>query len=83
MKCCHLLTARTRASPPTTTERPAQLIISVQPTVCRPAMSGHNHYGFWGPGHNSNEVVVAIGYREGFLRQFFDDVQRKATISPQ
>jgi hypothetical protein len=46
-----------------------------------PAVSGHNQYGFWGPGGNSNEVVVAIGYSDGFLRQFFDDVQRQATIS--
>jgi hypothetical protein len=46
-----------------------------------PAVSGHNQYGFWGPGGNSNEVVVAIGYREGFLRQFFDDVQRQATMN--
>ena len=42
-----------------------------------PAVSGHNQYGFWGPGGNSNEVVVAIGYSDGFLRQFFDDVQRQ------
>ena len=48
-----------------------------------PVISGHNNYGFWGPGQHSNEVVVAIGYREGFLRQFFDEVEQKATISPQ
>jgi len=48
-----------------------------------PAISGHNHYGFWGPGTNSDETVIAIGYREGFLRQFFGDVERQATISPQ
>jgi len=47
------------------------------------AISGHNHYGLWGPGTNSAEIVVAIGYREGFLHQFFDDVERKATVSPQ
>jgi 4-amino-4-deoxy-L-arabinose transferase-like glycosyltransferase len=48
-----------------------------------PAISGHNQYGFWGPGNNSSKTVIAIGYREGFLRQFFDDVQLQATISPQ
>jgi len=47
------------------------------------AISGHNHYGLWGPGQNSAEVVVAIGYREGFLHQFFGEVERRATVSPQ
>jgi 4-amino-4-deoxy-L-arabinose transferase-like glycosyltransferase len=47
------------------------------------AVSGHNQYGFWGPGSNSAETVVAIGYREGFLRQFFNDVNRKTTVSPR
>jgi 4-amino-4-deoxy-L-arabinose transferase-like glycosyltransferase len=46
------------------------------------AISGHNQYGFWGPGDRSDEVVVAIGYRESFLRQFFDEVELDSTISP-
>jgi len=47
------------------------------------ALSGHNQYGFWGPGKSSDDIVVAIGYREEFLRQFFGDVEFKTKVSPQ
>lgn len=47
------------------------------------ALSGHNQYGFWGPGKNSDDVVVAIGYREEFLRRFFGEVEFKTKLSPQ
>jgi hypothetical protein len=46
------------------------------------AISGHNQYGFWGPRGYSGNVVVAIGFNEDFLRQFFDEVQAATTISP-
>jgi Dolichyl-phosphate-mannose-protein mannosyltransferase len=46
------------------------------------AISGHNQYGFWGPGSYSGEVVIAIGFRESQLRSFFGDVQAAAVISP-
>ncbi len=46
------------------------------------AISGHNQYGFWGPGSYSGDVVIAIGFNETFLNQFFSDVQATTTISP-
>ena len=46
------------------------------------AISGHNQYGFWGPRGYSGEVVVAIGFPESQLRNFFGDVQAAAVISP-
>ena len=47
------------------------------------AISGHNQYGYWGPRGYSGEVVVAIGFPAEKLRQFFSEVQRFVTISPQ
>jgi 4-amino-4-deoxy-L-arabinose transferase-like glycosyltransferase len=46
------------------------------------AISGHNQYGLWGPGDRSNTVVVAIGYREAFLRQFFGSVELRDKVNP-
>jgi dolichyl-phosphate-mannose-protein mannosyltransferase len=46
------------------------------------AISGHNQYGFWGPRGYSGNVVVAIGFTENDLRQFFGEVQGISTISP-
>jgi hypothetical protein len=46
------------------------------------AISGHNQYGFWGPRGYSGNVVVAIGFSDVYLRQFFSDVESAATISP-
>jgi 4-amino-4-deoxy-L-arabinose transferase-like glycosyltransferase len=46
------------------------------------AISGHNQYGFWGPGSYSGNAVVAIGFTQPYLQQFFADVQSAITISP-
>jgi Dolichyl-phosphate-mannose-protein mannosyltransferase len=46
------------------------------------AISGHNQYGFWGPRGYSGDVVVTIGFTEGYLRRFFADVRPTTTISP-
>jgi hypothetical protein len=48
-----------------------------------PAISGHNQYGLWGPGSRTGQVAVAIGFSEGQLRQFYDEVTPVATVSPQ
>ncbi|HXL23272.1 MAG TPA: glycosyltransferase family 39 protein [Candidatus Dormibacteraeota bacterium] len=47
------------------------------------AISGHNQYGFWGPGRASGAVVVAIGLQEDALRERFESVQAMATVSPR
>jgi len=46
------------------------------------AISGHNQYGFWGPRGYSGNVVIAIGFTDVYLRQFFADVHLATTISP-
>ena len=46
------------------------------------AISGHNQYGFWGPRGYSGDVVVAIGYPQVALQQWFAEVQATNTISP-
>ena len=46
------------------------------------AISGHNQYGYWGPGAASGEVVVAIGFSRDRLEQAFADVAPAETISP-
>jgi hypothetical protein len=46
------------------------------------AISGHNQYGYWGPGPTSGEVVVAIGFTRHRLEQAFADVKPVETISP-
>jgi 4-amino-4-deoxy-L-arabinose transferase-like glycosyltransferase len=46
------------------------------------AISGHNQYGYWGPGSTSGEVVVAIGFTRHRLEQAFADVKPVETISP-
>jgi hypothetical protein len=48
-----------------------------------PAISGHNQYGFWGPGRADGHVVVVIGFKEPALRARFDSVQNMATVSPR
>ena len=45
--------------------------------------SGHNQYGYWGPRRASADVAIAIGYNEGFLRQFFGDVQAATQVNPK
>jgi len=47
------------------------------------AISGHNQYGLWGPGAMTGQVAVAIGFTEGQLRQFYDEVTPEASVSPQ
>jgi hypothetical protein len=47
------------------------------------AISGHNQYGLWGPGNYSGEVIVAIGFTESRLRQFFSEVTPSANLSPR
>jgi hypothetical protein len=47
------------------------------------AISGHNQYGLWGPGSMSGQIAVAIGFSEGQLRQFYDEVTPAASVSPQ
>lgn len=45
------------------------------------AISGHNQYGLWGPGATSGHVVVAIGFSERQLLQFYDEVTPAARVS--
>jgi dolichyl-phosphate-mannose-protein mannosyltransferase len=47
------------------------------------AISGHNQFGLWGPGTMTGEVAVAIGFTEGQLRQFYDEVTPEASVSPK
>lgn len=46
------------------------------------AISGHNHYGYWGPRGATGEIVIAIGFTKARLDQSFADVQSFETISP-
>jgi hypothetical protein len=45
------------------------------------AISGHNQYGLWGPGATSGNIVVAIGFSERQLLQFYDEVTPAASVS--
>jgi hypothetical protein len=47
------------------------------------AISGHNQYGLWGPRNYTGETVVAIGFTEARLRQFFSEVIPAANVSPR
>jgi hypothetical protein len=47
------------------------------------SISGHNQYGFWGPRDYSGENVIAIGYPESRLREFFAEVSPAAHVSPR
>ncbi len=47
------------------------------------AVSGHNQYGLWGPGAMTGEIAVAIGFTQGQLRQFYDEVTPAAKVSPR
>jgi hypothetical protein len=47
------------------------------------AISGRNQYGLWGPGTTSGDVVVAIGFSEHQLLQFYDEVTPTASVSSQ
>ena len=46
------------------------------------SISGHNQYGLWGPRGYSGKVVIAIGYPESRLREFFGEVTSAAQLSP-
>ena len=45
------------------------------------AISGHNQYGLWGPGATRGHVVVAIGFSERQLLQFYDEVTPAVSVS--
>jgi len=45
------------------------------------AISGHNQYGLWGPRGYSGECVIAIGYTQGALQEFFSEVQPTEKIT--
>jgi hypothetical protein len=47
------------------------------------AISGHNHYGVWGPRGASGAVVIAIGFTKERLDRGFAEVTPFETISPQ
>lgn len=47
------------------------------------AISGHNQYGYWGPGAHTGEVVVAIGFPAERLLRSFGEVLPFETISPK
>jgi 4-amino-4-deoxy-L-arabinose transferase-like glycosyltransferase len=46
------------------------------------AISGHNQYGFWGPRGYTGSVVIAIGYEQSRLRDFFGEVSPVAHVNP-
>ncbi len=45
------------------------------------AISGHNQYGLWGPRGYSGECVIAIGYAQSALQEFFGEVQAAEKIT--
>jgi 4-amino-4-deoxy-L-arabinose transferase-like glycosyltransferase len=47
------------------------------------AVSGHNQYGSWGPRRDTASVMIAIGFLEPFLRQFFGEVTAAAQVNPK
>jgi 4-amino-4-deoxy-L-arabinose transferase-like glycosyltransferase len=47
------------------------------------SISGHNQYGLWGPRNYSGELVIAIGFTESRLREFFAEVTPAAVVSPR
>jgi hypothetical protein len=44
------------------------------------ALSGHNSYWLWGPGHATGEVVISVGVTRERLAQMFDEVTQVETI---
>jgi 4-amino-4-deoxy-L-arabinose transferase-like glycosyltransferase len=46
------------------------------------AISGHNHYGVWGPRGASGDIVIAIGFTKEKLDRAFAEVTPFDTISP-
>lgn len=45
------------------------------------AISGHNEYAFWGPREYSGEIVIAIGFSEKQLRDYFEEVKSVSTVT--
>jgi hypothetical protein len=45
------------------------------------AISGHNQYGLWGPREYSGDCVIAIGYTQGALQEFFGEAQAAEKIT--
>ncbi len=45
------------------------------------AISSHNQYGLWGPRGYSGGCVIAIGYTQGALQEFFGEVQPMEKIT--
>ncbi|HEX9224457.1 MAG TPA: hypothetical protein VF860_14105, partial [Candidatus Acidoferrales bacterium] len=45
------------------------------------AISGHNQYGLWGPRGYSGGCVIAIGYTQGALQEFFGEVRPTEKIT--
>jgi hypothetical protein len=51
------------------------------PSVGLPnAICPRNSYWLWGTRNYSGRIVLAVGYGAGFLRQFFDSVERVASF---
>jgi 4-amino-4-deoxy-L-arabinose transferase-like glycosyltransferase len=52
------------------------------PSVGLPnAICPRNNYWLWGTRNYSGRIVLAVGYGAGFLRQFFDSVERVASFN--
>lgn len=47
------------------------------------AISGHNQYALWGPRGYNGDVVIAIGFSQGQLRQIFDEVNPAIRVTSQ
>jgi hypothetical protein len=47
------------------------------------AISGHNQYALWGPREYSGGTVIAIGFLEKDLTNYFDEVTPAATITSE
>lgn len=44
------------------------------------AISGHNSYHLWGAGSAQNQVVIALGFSERYLRTLFGTVTKVGTV---
>ncbi|MBN2172239.1 MAG: glycosyltransferase family 39 protein [Candidatus Krumholzibacteriota bacterium] len=45
-----------------------------------PALATQNQYGLWGPGQQSGEVSLCVGFREEVLAKYFAVVERVAAV---
>ena len=46
-----------------------------------PAVSGHNNYYLWGPGHISGKTIISVGIAPEELSEVFEVVEPAATIA--